>query len=69
MSPEAYVHRIGRVGRAGREGVALSLVEPRERRMLTSIEKLIHGRIPVEPVPTITDVRAGRNIVMSSPPI
>ncbi len=60
MSPEAYVHRIGRVGRAGREGVALSLVEPRERRMLTSIEKLIHGRIPVEPVPTITDVRQMR---------
>jgi ATP-dependent RNA helicase DeaD len=60
MSPEAYVHRIGRVGRAGREGVALSLVEPRERRMLKSIESLIHGRVPVEPVPTVTDVRQMR---------
>jgi ATP-dependent RNA helicase DeaD len=57
MSPEAYVHRIGRVGRAGREGVALSLVEPRERRMLNAIEKLIRGHVPVEPVPTVTDVR------------
>ncbi len=56
-SPEAYVHRIGRVGRAGREGVALSLVEPRERRLLSSIEKLMRGHVPVEPVPTVTDVR------------
>ena len=60
MSPESYVHRIGRVGRAGREGVALSLVEPRERRMLASIEKLVGGRIRVEQVPTITDVRQVR---------
>ncbi len=57
VSPEAYVHRIGRVGRAGREGVALSLVEPRERRLLSSIEKLLGSRIPVEKIPTITDVR------------
>ena len=57
MSPESYVHRIGRVGRAGREGVALSLVEPRERRLLMSIEKLLGGRVTVEKVPTVTDVR------------
>ena len=57
VSPEAYVHRIGRVGRAGREGVALSLVEPRERRLLSSIEKLLGGRIPVERMPSTTDVR------------
>ena len=57
MSAESYVHRIGRVGRAGREGVALSLVEPRERRMLAAVEKLVGGRIRVEQVPTVTDVR------------
>ena len=28
------MHRIGRVGRAGREGVAITLAEPREHRML-----------------------------------
>ena len=56
-SPEVYVHRIGRVGRAGREGVALSLVEPRERRMLAAIEKLLGTTIPVERVPSIADVR------------
>ena len=56
-SPEAYVHRVGRVGRAGREGVALSLVEPRERRMLSAIEKLMKVRIPIEQVPSVADVR------------
>jgi ATP-dependent RNA helicase DeaD len=60
MSPEAYVHRIGRVGRAGREGVALSLVEPRERRMLGTIEKLMRATVRIEPVPTVTDVRQMR---------
>jgi ATP-dependent RNA helicase DeaD len=60
MSAESYVHRIGRVGRAGREGVALSLVEPRERRMLGAIEKLVRGAIRVEQVPTVTDVRQVR---------
>ena len=59
-SPEVYVHRIGRVGRAGREGVALSLVEPRERRMLAAIEKLIGTTIPIEKVPSIADVRTLR---------
>ena len=59
-SPEVYVHRIGRVGRAGREGVALSLVEPRERRMLAAIEKLLDTRIPIEKVPSIADVRMMR---------
>ena len=59
-SPEVYVHRIGRVGRAGREGVALSLVEPRERRMLSAIEKLIGSSIPIEKVPSIADVRMMR---------
>jgi ATP-dependent RNA helicase DeaD len=59
-SPEVYVHRIGRVGRAGRGGVALSLVEPRERRMLAAIEKLLDSRIPIEKVPSIADVRMMR---------
>jgi ATP-dependent RNA helicase RhlE len=38
---ETYVHRIGRAGRAGTPGVAVSLCDPEERRMLRSIEKLI----------------------------
>ncbi|MEY3174365.1 MAG: hypothetical protein RLZZ436_2279, partial [Planctomycetota bacterium] len=43
---ETYVHRIGRAGRAGTPGVAVSLCDPEERRMLRSIEKLIGFTIP-----------------------
>jgi ATP-dependent RNA helicase DeaD len=57
-APEAYVHRIGRVGRAGREGVAITLAEPREHRMLKTIERVTRQRIPVEKVPTVADLRA-----------
>ncbi|MBS2535739.1 DEAD/DEAH box helicase [Catenulispora sp. NF23] len=59
-APEAYVHRIGRVGRAGREGVAITLAEPREHRMLKTIERTIRRRIPVEKVPTVADLRTRR---------
>ncbi len=59
-APDAYVHRIGRVGRAGREGVAVTLAEPREHRMLKTIEKVTGQRIAVEKVPTVADLRARR---------
>lgn len=44
--PSAYVHRIGRTGRAGRAGRAILLVEPRERGLLKSIERVIRRPIP-----------------------
>jgi ATP-dependent RNA helicase DeaD len=59
-APEAYVHRIGRTGRAGREGVAITLTEPREHRMLRNIEALTGQRIEVRAVPTIADLRSRR---------
>lgn len=43
--PEAYVHRIGRTGRAGREGEAILFVTPREKRLLSSIERSTKQRI------------------------
>jgi len=57
-APEAYVHRIGRVGRAGREGVAITLSEPREQRMLQAIERVIGAKIPVERLPSEQDLQA-----------
>jgi ATP-dependent RNA helicase DeaD len=57
-SPQTYVHRIGRTGRAGREGVAITFAEPREHRLMKSIEQLTRQRIPVEKLPTVLDVRA-----------
>ena len=57
-APEAYVHRIGRVGRAGREGVAITLAEPRELRLLANIERRTGRPIPVEKVPSVAELRA-----------
>jgi ATP-dependent RNA helicase DeaD len=59
-APESYVHRIGRVGRAGRDGVALTLAEPREHRMVTAIERSTGVRLARESVPTVADLRARR---------
>ncbi len=59
-SVESYVHRVGRVGRAGREGVAITLVEPREHRMLKTIERVTKRHITIEKVPTVAEVRARR---------
>jgi ATP-dependent RNA helicase DeaD len=59
-APDAYVHRIGRVGRAGREGVAITLVEPRQHRLLKSIERHTGQKMAVEKVPTVADLRARR---------
>jgi ATP-dependent RNA helicase DeaD len=57
-APESYVHRIGRVGRAGREGVAITLAEPREHRLLKNIERVTKQLITVEKIPTVADVQA-----------
>ena len=59
-SPQAYVHRIGRTGRAGREGVAITFVEPREHRMLRSVEGVTRQKITVAQLPTAFDVQAKR---------
>ena len=57
---EAYVHRIGRTGRAGREGTAITLAEPREHRLLRTIERFTKQKIEIATVPTVADLRARR---------
>jgi ATP-dependent RNA helicase DeaD len=59
-APESYVHRIGRVGRAGREGTAITLAEPREQKMLKTIERATRQPIAIEKLPTVADLRARR---------
>ena len=46
MTPEDYVHRIGRTGRAGASGEAISFVSPENEKMLKDIQKLIKQKIP-----------------------
>jgi ATP-dependent RNA helicase RhlE len=48
--PEHYVHRIGRTGRAGNGGIATSLVDHEERKLLQQIERLTAQRIPEQPL-------------------
>ena len=57
---EAYVHRIGRTGRAGRTGEALLFVTPRERRLLSSIEKTTRQPLTEMALPSVEDVNAQR---------
>lgn len=59
-SPDIYVHRVGRTGRAGRTGIAISLVQPRQRRRVEDIERHIKQRIPLRPVPTSLEVVTSR---------
>jgi ATP-dependent RNA helicase DeaD len=60
IDTESYVHRIGRTGRAGRSGDAISFVTPRERRMLTAIEKATRQPLTPMQLPSVEDVNATR---------
>jgi ATP-dependent RNA helicase DeaD len=57
---DAYVHRIGRTGRAGRTGIAITLAEPREHRMLRNFERVTGQAIETRAVPTVADLKARR---------
>ncbi len=47
ISPDTYVHRIGRTGRVGRSGRAITFVEARQKRELEAIER--HIGTSIEP--------------------
>jgi ATP-dependent RNA helicase DeaD len=47
ISPDVYVHRIGRTGRVGRSGRAITFAEPQQRRELRAIEN--HAGVTLAP--------------------
>ncbi len=47
ISPDVYVHRIGRTGRVGRSGRAITFYEPRQRREVEAIER--HAGVRLAP--------------------
>jgi ATP-dependent RNA helicase DeaD len=47
ISPDVYVHRIGRTGRVGRSGRAITFYEPRQKRELEAIEQ--HAGVKMSP--------------------
>ncbi|MEK8049902.1 DEAD/DEAH box helicase [Ideonella sp. DXS22W] len=49
FNAEDYVHRIGRTGRAGASGLAVTLVDREDGRLVLEIEKLIKKKIDLEP--------------------
>jgi len=49
--PEQYIHRIGRTGRADKDGIAISLVGPKEEEQQLEIEELMDYEIPVTEIP------------------
>ena len=57
---DAYVHRIGRTGRMGRKGEAITLVTPREMRLLRVIEREIRKKLSPLRLPTLEDIAARR---------
>ena len=57
---EAYIHRIGRTGRAGRRGDAILFIAPRERRMLSAIEKATRQKIEQMVLPSTEAVNNKR---------
>jgi ATP-dependent RNA helicase RhlE len=50
FNPEDYIHRIGRTARAGASGLAISLVDRDDARLVADIERLIKRKIEIEPL-------------------
>ena len=55
FNAEDYVHRIGRTGRAGASGLAVTLVDRDDARLVGDIERLIKKKIELEPFELVDD--------------
>ena len=55
FNAEDYVHRIGRTGRAGASGLAVTLVDREDMRLVGDIERLIKKKIDIEPYELVDD--------------
>jgi Superfamily II DNA and RNA helicases len=61
---EIYVHRIGRTGRAGRDGIAISLLAPRDLWQLRRIEAFTHFRLEKAELPSIQQIEHHRQVLL-----
>lgn len=53
---ESYIHRIGRTGRAGREGLAITLVNRKELRFLSDVERIAKCKINQSELPMGSEI-------------
>lgn len=58
--PEVFVHRIGRTGRAGKDGIAITLLTPKEIRMLHRIEGYTRQKMTKAELPSKADILDAR---------
>lgn len=49
--PEKYIHRIGRTGRQDKDGIAISLIDPKEEELKADVELLMNHEIEILPIP------------------
>ncbi len=63
VSPDVYVHRIGRTARVGRSGRAITLFEPRQRKEIAAIENHAGVRL----APWVKDAHVAPTPVLAKP--
>lgn len=63
ISPDVYVHRVGRTGRVGRSGRAITFFESRQRREVEAIER--HAGVKLSP--WTRDARVAPTAVVARP--
>ena len=59
--PETYVHRIGRTGRAGKEGIAITIITPKEQWKLRRVEGYTKQKMTQAQVPTAEEIMEFRD--------
>lgn len=53
---ENYTHRSGRTARAGKKGTSIALINTKEGRKISSIERIINSKIELKQVPSSTEI-------------
>lgn len=57
---ESYIHRIGRTGRANKQGVAYTIITPREKSFLHQIERSTKSTINKKEVPVVSEIEEAK---------
>lgn len=58
--PEQYIHRIGRTGRADKEGIAISLIDPKEEEFQVESELLMEKELEILEIPASVTIEEKR---------